>query len=480
MIRSLLAISAAALAVAGCANMAGLAPQGEPQNAADLNVDRSLADARVADTAWPDQDWWTSFGDPQLDALEAEALAGSPTLDAAAARVDRARAAAGAARSALLPQVDGNLESTRQRFSENYIVPPPYAGSWQTASRAALDFGYEFDLLGEGDAALSAAASAAAAAEVDAYTARLMLSVAVAREYAQLARLYDQLDIARDELDQRRRLHELTGKLVDAGIENRIALKQAEAAVPAVREYIAALEESETLTRHRIAALLGRGPDRGLDIGRPSLQQDADSVALPSRLPADLLGRRPDVVANRWRVQAAARDIDAAKARFYPDLNLRVFAGFQSIDLSEFANAGSGIAGIGPAVHLPVFEGGRLRSQLAGADAGYDEAVARYNQSLVEALRDLGDRLAAMHSTATQSRWQRVALDAADEAYELALLRYRGGIGNYLAVLSAQTQVLEQKRLEADLRASEVINRIELVRALGGGFENPGPDEPAI
>jgi NodT family efflux transporter outer membrane factor (OMF) lipoprotein len=184
-----------------------------------------------------------------------------------------------------------------------------------------------------------------------------------------------------------------------------------------------------------------------------------------------LLGRRPDVDASRRRVEAAAQDIKVARARFYPDINLLGFIGFQSIDLSQLADAGSRTMGVGPALSLPLFDGGRLRSELATTHADYDAAVAQYNATLIEALQELANELAAFHSVATQSTEQRLAMAAAREAYDLAMLRYRDGIGTYLTVLSAQSQVLKQRHLEADLRAREFDNHIDLVRTLGGGFE---------
>lgn len=462
--------------LAACASPSGLAPRGRPDPAYELRAEKALADAGLHQAAWPSTDWWSGFGDAQLVRLEGEALAGSPTLDLAQARLARALAFAGAARSALRPRVDGELASTRQRLSENDLVPPPLAGSWKTESRLALDFRYELDLWGRNGAVLDAALSRAEAARVDAFAARLMLSVAVARTYVEIGRLYDRLDVATATLEQRQRIYELTRQRVAAGLDTRVELKQAEAALPATREDIAALEESVATARNQLAALLGQGPDRGLAIARPSLRQSAGAPALPARLPANLLGRRPDVAAGRWRVEAAAHDIDAAKARFYPNVNLLAFAGFQSLAASDFLEAGSRVAGVGPALSLPLFDGGRLRSQLAGRDADYDAAVARYNRTLVDALRDIGDRLASIRSVAAQTDEQRAALAAAGEAYELSLMRYREGVGAYLSVLSAQTQVLAQQRLQADLRAREFDNRIDLVRALGGGFK----DEPSL
>ncbi|HET8608337.1 MAG TPA: efflux transporter outer membrane subunit [Burkholderiales bacterium] len=461
---------AIAAGVSGCADMNGLSSHVTPDDADHLASTRTLSRPAV-DVHWPKSDWWKRLGDPQLDQLEHEAIAGSPSLQAAQARLAKARAAAGVARSTLLPRVNGGLTSTRQRFSAHDTVPPPFAGSWETENRLAFDFGYEFDLWGKNHAALAAALSRAEAARVDAFAARLLLSVAVARAYVQLAHFYDRLDVAQATLKQRQRIHELTRQRVAAGIDTRVELKQSEAALPATRENIAALDESIARTRNQLAALLGQGPDRGLAITRPRLPAENVAATLPSRLPADLLGRRPDVVASRWQVEAAARSIDVVKAQFYPNVNLLAFVGFQSIGLSQFLEAGSRIAGVGPALRLPIFEGGRLRSELAGANADYDAAVARYNRTLVDALRDISDRLAAFRSVATQRTEQRDAYAAVHEAYDLALQRYREGVGNYLSVLSAEAQVLQQQRLAADLRARAYDNRIDLVRALGGGFE---------
>jgi NodT family efflux transporter outer membrane factor (OMF) lipoprotein len=454
-----------------CAALPQSGPRAQARNAADLQLTRTVGATRVDDAAWPEVTWWTVFADPQLDRLETEALANNPTLAIAQARLDRARAVAGTARSALRPNADLNAKGTRERFSERDVIPPPFAGSTRTESRVALDFSYELDFWGKNHAALIAALDRAEAARVDAFAARLMIATAVARTYVQVARVQDHLEIARDTLAQREKIYDLTRQRVDAGLDTRVELKQAEGEVPAAREEVAALEESLRIAQDQLAALVGQGPDRGLAIERPQLRATSADATLPARLPADLLGRRPDVEASRRRVEAAGHDIEVARARFYPDIDLLGFLGFQSIGLSQLADAASRTAGIGPALHLPLFDGGRLRSELAATNADYDAAVARYNATLIEALQELGDELAAFHSVATQSREQRLAMAAAREAYDLAMLRYRDGIGTYLTVLSAQSQVLKQQHLAADLRAREFDNHIALVRTLGGGFE---------
>jgi len=198
-------------------------------------------------------------------------------------------------------------------------------------------------------------------------------------------------------------------------------------------------------------------------------------IALPSTLPAELIGRRPDIAAARWRIEATSHEIASAKAEFYPNVNLVAFIGLQSLGASNLLSAASRVAGAGPAVTLPIFDAGRLRANLAGRDAEYDIAVEQYNQMVADAMRDVVDQLVSARSVDEQRIELRAAIGTAQEAYDLALLRYREGLGNYVQVLSAEQPLLFQRSLEADLDARALEIDINLVRALGGGFESPLP-----
>ena len=464
------AVVLATALVAGCAAMEGISTQSSLGNADRLAATKSLAGVPTSAAAWPTSDWWKQFKDPQLDQLVDEALASSPTLKVAEARTRKAIAAADVSRSALYPHVDANLQMTRERFPENGLFPPPEAGAWGSLNTLQATLSWEIDLWGKNRAAYESALGEARATDVDAYAARLALSVAIAQSYVELQRAHLQLDVAEETLKEREQIYALTRDRNAAGIDSRLELKQAETALPAARERIVQLQEAIQLTRNQLAALLGQGPDRGLAIARPDPSAIAP-LALPSALPAELLGRRPDIVAQRWRVEAASKDIDVAKAEFYPNVDLLAFIGFQSFGTAGFLSAASRMIGIGPAVSLPIFEGGRLRANLAGRDADYDIAVERYNQTLADAMRDVVDQVASARSVDAQRREQRQALSTAQEAYDLALLRYREGLGNYLQVLSAESPLLDQRSLDADLRARELSVSIGLVRALGGGFE---------
>ena len=462
--------SAALLVVAGCASTHGLKPQAAVNSAESLQADRSLAGASVDTAAWPAQNWWTRFGDPQLDRLIGEAVAGSPSLKVALARAQRAAALADEAASARSPRVDSSLSATRERFPEHSLIPPPYAGGWATFDQLQTTLSWDIDFWGKNRAAFEQALGEARAATLDAQAARLALSVDVAHAYVQLMRAYLQLDVAQATVEQRETVFALTRDRNAAGIDSRLELKQAEAAVPAAREQVVQLNETIALTRNQIAALLGQGPDRGLAIERPAAMVSADA-ALPSRVPSELMGRRPDIRAQRWRVEAARRGVDVAQSQFYPDVNLNAFVGFQSLGTSSFLSLGSREIGVGPALSLPLFDAGRRRANLADADAQYDAAVEQYNQTLSDALRDVVDQLSSFRSVSAQRIEQEQALAASRDAYDLAVLRYREGVGNYLQVLSAEAPLLVQESLEADLRARALDLSINLVRALGGGVD---------
>jgi NodT family efflux transporter outer membrane factor (OMF) lipoprotein len=467
------AVLGVALTLAGCAGMEDLRTHAVPSDASALAASQSLDGAQLTPAAWPARDWWAQFGDPQLARLVDEALQGSPSLRAAKARLDQAMAYAASADAAQSLQVNASLDVSRQRYSENFIYPPQLHG-WHWQNQMAVNFGYDLDFWGRNRAAYEAALGQARAAEAETQAARLSLASTVVRAYLQLALEFELRDIAVATLAQRQKLLALSRERLAAGLDSRVELKQAESGIPAAREQILLYDEQIALTRNQLAALAGKGPDAGLAIERPSLH-DAPAAALPSVLPADLLGRRPDVVAQRWRVEASARGIAAAKAEFYPNVNIVAFLGLQALGFSNWLEMGSRIVGIGPAVRLPLFDGGRLRANLAGRNADFDLAVEQYNQTLVDALRDVVDQLSMLRSAHARRHETDEALAHAEESYVLALARYRGGLASQLQVLSAESQVLAQKALVADLRAREIDASIGLIRSLGGGYQ-PAPN----
>jgi|SRR5579872_7360390 len=463
-----LAASLAALLAAGAC--AGLPPKAPARVATAPDAYQTTQSFTAPAADWPADDWWKAYGDPQLDALIDEALAGSPTLAQASERVRKAQSDAAAASAAELPSLSLNASAEEQKQSYHLGIPPQFVPQgYQDYGRVTLDMNWELDFWGKNRAAIAAATSEAKAAAAEASEARLTLSTAIASSYADLLRLFAERQVAAQAVDLREQTAALARARVENGLDTQAELRQAEAGPPAARADLAAIDEAIARDRNAIAALLGDGPDRGLAITAPAAPT-LKPFGLPPRLAADLIGRRPDVVAARWRAEAATHRVRQAKAAFYPDVNLVALIGATALHLSALTAAGSHIGSIGPAVSLPIFEGGRLRAGLRGAEADRDAAVAAYDSTLTEALHEVADAAASERALATRLAESRTALAANEDAYRIARLRYEGGLANYQSVLLAEIAVLDERRTDADLETRAFALDVALVRALGGGF----------
>ena len=420
---------------------------------------------------WPAAGWWKIYGDPQLDTLVTEALAGSPSIGIAEARLARARSYEAAAHGALAPQASANGSFTEQKQSYNYLSPAAMTPrGWNDYGRSTLDISWELDFWRKNRAALVAATSDAVAAGADADQARLALSAAIASSYAELARQYAALDTAVAARDLRATTAELFAKRFDNGLETRGSLRQADSRRAGAEAEVLSLEEQIALSKNKLAALLGAGPDRGLAIARPKIDFTRE-FALPATLSADLIGRRPDLVAARLRAAAAAQRIHVSRAQFYPNVNLAGFIGVQALGLDVLKDGGSDIGSVGPAISLPIFNGGRLRAQLRGAEAEYAEAVASYDKALVQALQEVADAATSQRALGPQIAKVDAAVDAAREAWTVQNDRYAGGLASYLEVLSAEDYLLTNLRTQTDLRSRSMSLDVQLVKALGGGYQ---------
>ncbi len=470
----------ASLLAGGCASTHGLAPEGRMHDADQRDADRlastrSLGDAKTSDAAFPRLDWWQALGDPQLDALIKEALAGNPSLDAADARARQAIAQAGLADAARKPTLGASAQETVVQIPET-LAPAPLGGDLQASTVLMLDFKYAPDLWGGKRAQYEAAVGQARAAQVDAQAARLTLSSNIAHAYIALSLAYATRGVAEQQQQRASHLSNLSQQRVKAGIDNQLSLRQADAAIARATLQVQAAQQQIDALQNALAALLGKGPDRGLAITPPHLL-DTSTPVVPDVLPSELLGHRADVVAARWRVEAAQRGIDASQASFKPSVNLNAIVGVASSGLSDLFSSKALLGFGGPAISLPIFDGGGLRSNLAKSDAGYDLAVAGYNQTLVDALHEVTDAVQAARSLDRQILSATQARDAADAALALAQTRYKAGLGTQLDVLAAQAPLLQAEQQRAALRARRVDASVDLDRALGGGLDLGMPDD---
>ncbi|PAS98485.1 MAG: fusaric acid resistance protein [Candidatus Dactylopiibacterium carminicum] len=454
------------------AALAGCASQGDSKTVTALRNPASLGELNLAlPTGTPSVsgEYWQQLGDPQLDALIAKAWAEAPSLQLADARIRRAAALTQLADSAREPQLNANFDSTSQRFTENGMIPAPVAGSWRTNNRLALDAGIDLDLWGRYRAGLKSAEALLREAEVEKQAAKLALASALARGWVEYDRLYRQLDHLDALITTRGELENLQRIRVKAGLDPDFDRSQQRFGIAALRTERAATLTQLALQRDRLMTLAGQSQAEDGQLGRPQIRSSLDA-RLPSQLPADLLGNRPDVLASRWRVEAASHDIEAARAQFYPNVNLTAFLGFSSLGLENLLDSHARILGGGPAIRLPIFEGGRLRANLATRNADHDAAVAQYNATLLDALHEVVDQARSLEGMQQQNAMAREALTAAERGVQLTQTRVERRLASRVQLLGAQLQVLAQQRVLTNLHARRLDAALGLQRALGGGF----------
>lgn len=475
-----------ALALSACVATPDLGRQPTLRSVDDVAASESLGGE--AASAWPVDGWWKAYGDPQLDQLMEEGLRASPDMAAAAARFRQATAAAREAGAALLPSADLEASAAATRQSYNMGLPKDFVPQgWLGTGRIALDAAFDLDLWGKNRAALAAATSEAEAARIDARQAQLALTTALADAYAELARLYDQHDIQQRTLEIRSASQKLVSQRQRNGLETRGNVRQADATVSSARAQLAALDQSIAVRQHQIAALIGAGPDRGLSIQRPRLENLA-ARGLPADITTNLVARRPDIAAALARAEAAAKRVKVARADFYPAIRLSALIGIQSLgyntDSNFLAPTSTGprpftdtlfskdslFGSVGPAISLPIFHGGAIRARYRGARGAYDEAVAIYDKTVIGAYQEVADAVTGRRNMERRLAAAREALTASEEAYAIARKRYDGGLFTFLDVLNVEDQMLATRQSLAELEASAFTIDIALIRALGGGF----------
>lgn len=419
--------------------------------------------------------WWRSFGDPHLDELVVQGLSRNPDLDQALARVRLAQAQTGLANAERAPQVGLDGTASYQRFSENDVIPPPYAGryGWQESAQAALS--WSLDLWGRQAALLRQASRAADAAGLSAQASRLAVTGSIVVAYIDLDRAYAAADLGRQSEALSQRLVTLTSDRIRAGLETPQALRRAQVTLSEARISVDAAEGVEALQTQMLAALIGTGVLS--PISRPHLT--SPTSVLPAQLPIDLLAHRPDVIAARLQVEAALAGRAVARADFYPNVDLRAFAGLTAtrFGVESLFEAGSRVYGVGPAVHLPLFDGGVLKARYRESVAMLDLTIATYNQTVLGAVKDAAGALTSLRALDRQTSEARTAVERARAVWDLAQSRYASGLSDYLPVIDADNTLLTARRKLIDLQHDRLVAYARLNVALGGGFDR-GTDEP--
>jgi NodT family efflux transporter outer membrane factor (OMF) lipoprotein len=476
-----LALVCASVLLSACADFSGITPMARallPESlglrAVPLPAAASPAPAGGASAATAskennfDQNWWRSFQDPRLDALVSQALESHPSLKAAQTRIARAQAVIEAQGANDKVQSLASLDATQQRFSAVGMYPPPLAGGVYQTANVQMNLSYEWDLFGKNRAALDAAIGASQAAIADAQQARLLLSTQVTRTYLAMVRLQAQRALQQQYLAQRAQTNAIGKARKDAGLDSDYEFLTVTTSMAEIRQQIEALGEQIALSRNALAALSGKAR---LDLDVPDDAMAAlHASPVQDSVPMDLLGRRPDIVAARWRVEAAGADMAYAKTLFYPNINLTAFVGLNSVGWGNITHAGSEQWGLGPALRLPVFETGRLRANLHGKSAELDGAIESYNALVLEAVRDVSEQLSSLQGIAKQQREQQLAQANAQALLHIAQQRFAAGLVTRSAVINAQSALVPHQRQAIELQGRALDVQAQLLRALGGGY----------
>ncbi|HWY64190.1 MAG TPA: efflux transporter outer membrane subunit [Rhizomicrobium sp.] len=441
-------------------------PPTTPQVGEIKQQDLGLSGASAPQTP---REWWKAFNDPQIDRLAASVIANNPTLSAAMARMRAAQAELAVNRAEDLPQVTLNGSEQRILFSKDYIIPPPYGGSYRWYGSVTADLSWNLDFWGKQADLIAKARNTAEAAALDVEASHLALSGAFAQAYINLLLNYQYGDIADATVAEREEILKITQGRFGAGLENGSAVEQAKSLLSIAKADQLRFAAAREQDIHAIAALAGQGASLYPTITRPRPNLDV-ALPLPESLPADLLARRPDILAAKSRVEAAVKGREAAHADFYPDINLAALAGFQAIGLSNLFTGNAFTMGVGPALHLPIFDAGKLRAQYARSTADLDVAVADYNGAVVGAIKQTADAMTQVKSLAAQRVQQQDAVNSAERAFRIAEDRYRSGLDTQIPMLTAESTLLQARQSLVGVVAAGAQQRITLLLTVGGPF----------
>jgi NodT family efflux transporter outer membrane factor (OMF) lipoprotein len=463
-----------------CVGPGPVRPQARLVDPASLQASAAVNSLR-RDADWPTDHWWSRLHDPQLNDLVAQAVARRPDLRAAQARLDEAVAQARVEGALLSPQLQTDGAINRQRFAPDTSASPP-GGYTVWNNEVSIDLSYDLDIWGRDRASLKSAVGVVRATEAELQAVRIAIEGAVVRAYVRLWMQYRLLDAFDSLSAQASRARDIVAARHRAGLSNSLELAQAETLVATSADDLEEARHDIALLRNELGALSGLGPGHGDTLARPAIAIGRDAL-LPDALPANLLGRRPDIVARRWRVESASEGIHVARAAFYPNVDLVAAASLGSLAttggfLNFISHDGAGRK-YGVALSLPLFDGGRRQGEYSVAVATYDGAVEAYNQSILDALHDVADGVSGLETLQSQVRQAERAKLAVDRAYKLASEGYRNGITEFLDVLTVQDTQSRQEQHLIKTQAEQLDTWARLMQALGGGT-SPAPSPPSL
>lgn len=418
--------------------------------------------------------WWTIFGDPRLDAIEADVVAGNQTLKVAGERLAQARAQASVTSASLFPTLTANAGALRDRNStnrprSNYAVPN--STTVQNDLTAGFGVRYELDLFGGVRRQVEAARADADQARADLANARLVLTAEAAADYFGLRALDAEIDVVGRNIAAEKRALEFVTARHDMGVASGLDLAQQQSQLDTTITQIDLLRVQRARFEHALATLSGK-PAPGFTLAPQIVALNVP--AIPVALPSDLLERRPDVAAAERAMAAANARIGVARAAYFPSIPLVGSYGVESNTAASLFNAASNLWSLGVSATQPLFDAGRIAANVDFAQAGYRATVAQYRQAVLTALQEVQDGMSGLENLERAAAESGAAVTSAQRVVDLANDRYTGGLANYLDVVTAQQALLANERQQAQIRGQQMLVAVYLVKALGGGWQAGG------
>jgi NodT family efflux transporter outer membrane factor (OMF) lipoprotein len=417
----------------------------------------------------PRGQWWEIFGDPELHALAEEVAAANQNLKIAEARLRQARALVRFNRAALFPTISASAgaSSVRESANQPFVSPSAVTGS-SGDILFSLDMSYEIDLWGRVRRTVAAARNEAQATAADLETARLSLQAELVMDYFELRAADAQKQLLDETVKAFEAALRLTTNRLQGGAAPKSDVAQAQTQLDTTRAQATDVTVQRAQFEHAIATLIGKPP---ADFSLPPRPLDTRPPDIPVGLPSQLLERRPDIAAAERRVAEANEQVGIAKAAYYPTVMLNASVGFEGSSFGNVLNASSLLWSVGASITQTIFDGGRRRATSDAARASYDATVAAYRQTTLTAFQQVEDNVAALRILEQEAQQQRRAVQSAQESLQLFTNRYRGGVDNYLQVITAQTVTLTNQRTEIDILRRRMGASVLLVKALGGGWD---------
>ncbi len=428
-------------------------------------------EAAAPKDAIPKGTWWQIFHDPDLDQLEQQLLQANQSLTAAQDRLSQARAQARIASSAYFPEVAVDPSGQRQRISGNRPLSGstvPLTPVTQNVFTVPFSVSYELDLFGRVRRNLEAANASLQGSAADLENVRLVLTAELAADYYNLRELDREAGVVRESVEIEQKGLDLINHRHEGGVANGLELAQQAALLDATATQLQLVLQQRAQFEHAIAVLVGRSAS-AFSISEAPF--NAAPPAIPTGVPSEILERRPDVATNERQMAFENAQVGIAMTAFYPHITLAGEGGWQSRDIATLVNAPSAMWALGGDLLQPIFNGGRNRANLASTRAAYDESVANYRESVLEAFQQVEDGLSGLALLNQAAKSQQQAVTDSRRALDLANNRYKGGVTTYLDVITAQSALLNNERLATQLLGQQMTTSVFLVKALGGGWD---------